>query len=106
MPRVKKEAAPKVAKAPKVPKERKPREPRDVTQSKIMGYDPKTKIQLQANAEGVKYGPKNNPLKKGAGEKFSLFKDNMTIAQARAAGVRPMDIRGAYRKKYIDLIAA
>lgn len=94
------------AKAPKVAKERKPREPRDVTQSKCMGYAPTTKIQLGVDKEGGKYSPKNNPNKGVAGEKFALFKDGMTIGQARAAGVRPMDIRAAFRKKYISLIAA
>ena len=51
-------------------------------------------IHMGKDAEGNKYGGKNNPCRNGSNvaDRFSNLKDGMTVEKAVAAGVRRSDI--------------
>lgn len=66
-----------------------------------------TKIVLGVDKEGNKYGPKNNPKRKGSAThgRFEKYKDNMTVAKALEAGVTPGDIRWDLKQGFIKAAA-
>jgi hypothetical protein len=64
-----------------------------------------TKAGVAASEEvipGKKYnGTDNNPKSRGAGERFALYKNNMTLKAAVEAGARPADIQWDLSKGFI-----
>lgn len=48
-------------------------------------------------------GTDNNPKSRGAGERFALYKNNMTLQAAVDAGARPADIAWDLSKGFIVL---
>ena len=51
---------------------------------------------------GKKYnGTDNNPKSRGAGERFAIYKNNMTLKAAVEAGARPADIAWDLAKGFI-----
>jgi hypothetical protein len=86
----KREDAPQdaVATAPAVKNAPPPqvRGPKDVPQDAT--------IHFGANKEGMQYGPHNNPKKAGskAHDRFAVYQEGMTIAQALEAGITTADL--------------
>lgn len=69
-------------------------------------YNREHKIRLLSNAEGVQYGPANNPKRAGSAshDRFALYEDNMTIAAAVEKGVKTEDIAWDVRKGFIEIV--
>lgn len=93
---------------PKAKKTRAPKEKStDPAQPKAERYNREHKIRLLSNAEGVQYGPENNPKRAGSAshDRFALYKDGMTIGAAIEAGVKSEDIAWDVKKGFIEIQA-
>lgn len=95
-------ATPKAAKAPKEKAPPKPKQPRTKMISK---FPYSSKIFLNNDKDGKKYGNENNPKRGTAATRFNLYKDGMTLDQAVAAGIKPADIAWDSKKGWIRLEA-
>lgn len=62
-------------------------------------------IHFAKDANGKAYGPDNNPRRPGskAYDMFVLYRDGMTVKEAQAAGIKPVDIRWDEREGRITL---
>lgn len=68
----------------------------------IAGFAPGTKISFGKNKDGAAYDTKDNNPKRGASaERFRLYKADMTVEAAVAAGVTPADIKWDVSKGFI-----
>lgn len=102
------EAATEATEAPKAKKAKAakaegetaaPKEP------KAERYNREHKIRLLLNAEGVQYGPTNNPKRAGSAshDRFALYEDGMTIGASIEKGVKTEDIAWDVRKGFIEI---
>lgn len=68
-------------------------------------HNPEATITLLKNAEGVQYGPENNPKRPGSAsaDRFALYRSGMTVKAAVEAGVKSEDISWDQRKGFIEL---
>lgn len=62
-------------------------------------------ITLGQNAEGVAYGPDNNPKKGKAADRFALYRDGMTIGEAKEAGLTSADFHWDIERGLISVSA-
>lgn len=69
-------------------------------------YNREHKIRLLSNAEGVQYGPENNPKRVGSAshDRFALYSDGMTIGAAIEKGVKTDDIAWDVKKGFIEVV--
>ena len=65
------------------------------------------KITLLNDPKGEPYGPNNNPKRKGteSAERFSRYRNGMTVGQAKEAGVTSGDINWDAKKGFIEVAA-
>lgn len=65
-------------------------------------------ISMLADKEGKLYGKDNNPKRKGSASeaRFAKYKDGMTVAKAKEAGLSAADISYDADHGYIKLTAA
>lgn len=63
------------------------------------------KIYLLNDAEGKKYGPDNNPKRRGAGERFAKYRDGITVKEVTEAkgGPNQVDLRWDKDKGFVDI---
>lgn len=68
-------------------------------------YSDTTIISMGKDANGVAYGPENNPKKVGSksAERFAKYVDGMTVETARAVGFASMDFDYDSEKGFISL---
>ena len=78
----------------------KEKEPRVKTAG---GHPYTARISFGTDKEGQKYGPKNNPKREGSAThgRFQLYKHNMTVEQAVAAGITAGDLSWDAKQGYI-----
>lgn len=65
------------------------------------------KITLLNDPEGTAYGPDNNPKRSGteSAKRFALYRNGMTVGQAKEAGVTSGDISWDAKKGFIEVAA-
>jgi hypothetical protein len=97
--REKKVKEPKAPREPKAPKE--PKAPREAK------FPADHIVRFGADAEGVPYGPEHNPKRAGsaAADRFSLYRDGMTVGAALEAGVGMGDVTWDVSKGFITIEA-
>jgi hypothetical protein len=101
------EAETPTTEATEAPKAKKTKAPKAEGAPKAERYIRDHTIRLLSNAEGVKYGPENNPKRAGSAshDRFALYEDGMTIAAAVEKGVKTEDIAWDVRKGFIEVVA-
>lgn len=106
--RVMSEAA--AEKAADQPKEKRGRKPAAEKTPMLKGDRVRDEsiIRMKKNAEGVPYGAANNPKRPGsnAATRFAYYRDGMTVAEAKAAGVTASDVRYDTEHNFITLESA
>ncbi len=75
-------------------KEKKPR---------VSKWDPNAKITMGVDKEGRKYGRDNNPKRGASAERFSKYRDGMTVADALKAGLETGDLNWDTTRKFISI---
>ena len=93
-------------KAPTTANESKPKaETAAPAEKKFGSFTADQKISLQADKEGRKYGSDNNPKRAGSksADRFALYKDQMSVAEAIAAGVTVGDLNYDTDKGFIKI---
>jgi hypothetical protein len=93
--------------APKAKKTKAPKAEGEAAAPKAERFNREHTIRLLSNAEGVKYGPENNPKRAGSAshDRFAMYEDGMTIAAAVEKGVKTEDIAWDVRKGFIEVVA-
>lgn len=101
------EAATEATAAPKAKKAKAPKAEGEAAAPKAERYNREHKIRLLSNAEGVKYGPENNPKRAGSAshDRFAMYEDGMTIGAAIEKGVKTDDIAWDTKKGFIEVVA-
>ncbi len=68
-------------------------------------YGDDQKITLLKDAEGKKFGPKNNPKREGSKShgRFAAYKDGMKVSKAIEAGVTKADLDYDVTKGFIEI---
>lgn len=79
--------------------------PENKASTKYGPFELSQKISLQKDKEGKAYGKDNNPKRDGskAAEVFSLYKDGMTVQEAKDAGIPSADIKFNNDKGYLKV---
>lgn len=93
--------------ATKAKKTKAPKAEGEAPAPKAERYNREHTIRLLSNAEGVKYGPENNPKRAGSAshDRFALYEDGMTVGAAVEKGVKSEDIAWDVRKGFIEVVA-
>lgn len=91
------------AKKPSAPKKDAAAKGDRAATRKIAGFSRDARIHMGKDGEGKTFSAANNPRKRGAVDRFKLYKENMTLADALKAGLRSGDIRWDFNHKFITI---
>ena len=67
------------------------------------GFDIDQTISLKSDADGKVYGAENNPKRGKSAERFSLYKEGMTVGEAREVGIYAADLGNDIQKGFISI---
>lgn len=60
---------------------------------------------MGVDKEGKKYGKDNNPKRGKSAERFSKYRDGMTVEEALKAGLTGVDLNWDVQRKFISIAA-